>query len=314
MPSWSKIKFYYDENLAAGALTASSTASGYDVANVLDRFEGTYWRAANTNDQFLNWDAGEGNLYTSDFFSLAGHNLFTIRALVKLQYSHDNVKFYDCFDAYLPSDDKAKVKEFSSITARFWRVSIAPADSSSSSSSSSSLSSSSSSVSSSSTSSSSESSSSVSSSSSSFSSSSSCSSSFSSSSSSWALLNVAQIAICFFGQKTELDYADASFDPHGQDDKANVNVSHTGFVTGIHNTFIERNMKLGFSDADSALYDKLKLWIDNNGQRNFFVAWEDSVHADDVFLMRANKKANNPLVRGGLYRNLNVNLVGRKET
>lgn len=323
---WSKIKFYYDENLASGTLAASSTGSGFSVDNILDRLEGSFWRAANTNDQFITWDAGEGNIYTADYFAFAGHNLFTIRGEIKLQYSFDNSVWHDCFSKFLPSDNKAKVQEFSSITARFWRVAITPADSSSSSScsssfsscsssfssSSSSLSSSSSStsVSSSSSSSSSESNSSSSSSTSSCSSS---SSSLSSSSSSWALHSFAQLAVCFWGEKTELDYASRSFDPNAQKTNANVNITQGGYVSGIHTKHTERQLRLAFSDADSTLYDKIKAWNDDNGLKNFFVAWEDTEHGDDVFLMRSTTNFNNPLTRGGLFRNISINLRGRAE-
>lgn len=126
------------------------------------------------------------------------------------------------------------------------------------------------------------------------------------------MLAIPQIGLCYWGEAVELDYASTEFDPHGQEDKSNVNVSHTGYVTGIHDRFIERNMSLTFQDADSDLYDKVKAWIDDHGRRNFFIAWESSSHADDVFLMRSKSNANNPLVRGGLYRNINVNLIGRK--
>ena len=48
------------------------------------------------------------------------------------------------------------------------------------------------------------------------------------------------MALCIWGEHTELDYATASFDPHAENVKANVNVSQGGFVTGIHKSYSER--------------------------------------------------------------------------
>ena len=123
---------------------------------------------------------------------------------------------------------------------------------------------------------------------------------------------VPEIAIMYFGETVELDYATNSYDPNAEDDKAVVNESQTGFVTGIYDKYIKRAMNLIFTDADSTLYNKLVAWHDEVGRENFVVAWDTGEHSTEVFLMRHVGQFNNPLVRGGNYRNTSIKLVGRK--
>lgn len=121
------------------------------------------------------------------------------------------------------------------------------------------------------------------------------------------------MAICVWGMKTELDYADSSFDPYQQEAKANVNLSQGGYVAGLHTMYTERQLSLTFEDADSTLYGKIKSWWETNGLKNFFVAWETANNPADVFLMRPDTRFNNPLTNGGATRSITINLSGRKE-
>ncbi|MBI5970872.1 MAG: hypothetical protein HY884_06930 [Deltaproteobacteria bacterium] len=121
------------------------------------------------------------------------------------------------------------------------------------------------------------------------------------------------MAICIWGNKVELDYASASFDPYEQDVKAQVNLSQGGYVTGIHTQYTERSLNLRFDDADSALYAKVKTWWDSSGLKNFFAAWETANNPNDVYLMRPDTRFSNPLKLGGAYRDISIQLKGRKE-
>ena len=121
------------------------------------------------------------------------------------------------------------------------------------------------------------------------------------------------MTLCIWGLKTELDYATASFDPYEQEAKANVNLSQGGYVTGVHTQYAERALQLRFDDADATLYGKIKTWWDTSGLKNFFVAWDTANNPTDVYLMRPDAMFSNPLVMGGLYRSVSVNLKGRKE-
>lgn len=122
-----------------------------------------------------------------------------------------------------------------------------------------------------------------------------------------------EMAICIWGNKTELGRARVDFDPHGQTHKANINIGPTGYVLGIHNKHVQRDMTLAFPNADSALYDKVAAWRDGSGLKNFFVAWERSNHPEDVFLMRPDPKFFNPFRHGGTRRAVSIKLLGRAE-
>lgn len=147
-----------------------------------------------------------------------------------------------------------------------------------------------------------------------------------------------EISICSFGASTELDYASSSFDPNGQESKANVNLSYGGVVTGIHTLYTERSLSLKFDDvnvkaksyladgsyrADGSLtasgtefvslYEKIKHWWENSGMKNFFVGWETAGNPGEVFLMRPDGSFKNPLKSGGAYRDIVLKLKGRKE-
>ncbi|MBI5599208.1 MAG: hypothetical protein HY890_05655 [Deltaproteobacteria bacterium] len=121
------------------------------------------------------------------------------------------------------------------------------------------------------------------------------------------------LTLCIWGNETALDYATASFDPYEQEVKAAVGMSQGGYVTGIHTEYTERSLSLRFEDADSTLYGKVKTWWDTSGLKNFFVAWETANNPSDVWLMRSDEKFSNPFKAGGLYRDITVNLRGRKE-
>ena len=127
------------------------------------------------------------------------------------------------------------------------------------------------------------------------------------------LLAAPSISTLIWGNKTELDYASASFDPYEQEVKAAVNMSQGGYVTGIHTQYSERSLSLRFDDVDAALYLKFKDWWDSSGLKNFFVAWDTTNSPNDVWFMRPDTKFSNPFKAGGIYRDVTVNLKGRKE-
>lgn len=389
--AWGKVKFYWNELLSS--LVATSTAIGFDVINLLDRFEGTKWRATSTIDQYITYDAGEGNTYTADFLAISGHNLYSITATLGLQYSTGSTTGSDLVtNGAFTSDASgwtASAASLSSvgggqsgnclqvansgaasglgyqditglIVGETYKLSVyfkkgtgatgaikigTTTDDDA------------------------------------------YGSNLAISDASWTeytyiftatetiaritLINesavasetslfdtvslyiidwtdaftgytpasdlslikeftsqlkrlwrveisgtpsaIAEMALCFWGELTELELVSGGLDPHGQIDKANVNMSHTGYVTGIHNRYIERSMSLIFEDADSTFYNKISAWWEQNGRKNFFISWEPVSHSTDIFLMRTKPEFKNPFVKGGLYRNITIELIGRKE-
>ena len=122
-----------------------------------------------------------------------------------------------------------------------------------------------------------------------------------------------EAALCIWGEKTELDYMTGSFDPDGEDISANINVSYSGYVTGIHQQYSERRLMINFQDGDPALYQKVKSWWEGSGLKNFFVGWETANRPDEVYLMRPGTSFVNTFTYGGAYRNITIKLSGRKE-
>jgi len=257
--SWAKIKFFWSTMLgsAGSTLTATSTASGYDVANIYNMLETNMWKSASAADQAVHYDAGAGNAFSADYLVILGHNLGTIGASVLLQASATGAFAGEQTDVVNEAitADTVYLREFTSPGAlRYWRLSLI------------------------------------------------------------GMSAAPYMTLCIWGDKTELDYASSSFDPNAEEVKAAVNLSQGGYVTGVHTRYTERSMRLRFNDADSTLYAKVKAWWDGSGLKNFFVAWENVNNQNDIFLMRPSATFNNPLVRGGAYRDITINLKGRKAT
>lgn len=263
MTQWAQPRIYYhainNPAVSPGStLAATTTASGFSVANVYDMREGTWWKAANTTTpMYITLDTYATDVFDADYIAVCGHNLKTVGATIGLHYSTDNFAsdIHDAFTPFAPSSDKAFVKEFTSPGAkRYWRLYLTG-----------------------------------------------------------TLSAAPQIAIAVWGKKTTLDYATAAFDPYEEEVKAAVNLSQGGVMAGINIAYSERSLALRIDDADAALYAKVKGWWDVSGLKNCFVAWDYANNPADVWLMRPDMKFSNPFKGGGLYRDIAINLKGRKE-
>ena len=257
--TWAKVKFFWDNvfGISGGALAATSTASGYAVANIHNGLEVNSWKAANTTTPMYITIDTYSSATESDTLVILGHNLNTIGATLGVHYSTDNfaASIIDAFTPFAPTSDAVILKEFTSPGGkRYWRLYLTG-----------------------------------------------------------TLSAAPEIQIAMLCNKTELDYCTASFDPYEQEAKANINISQGGYVTGIHEIYTERSLSLTFEDADSTLYGKVKTWWETHGMNQLFVAWETANNPTDVYLMRPDGKFNNPLTNGGAYRDITINLKGRKE-
>ncbi len=126
-------------------------------------------------------------------------------------------------------------------------------------------------------------------------------------------LTAPYMAICIWGEKTELDWATSAFDPHRQTMVEKATVSYGGYLTGIHTQYTERSMSLRFADSDTALYGKVKNWFETHGTKNLFVAWDTANSPGEVFLMRPGSRFSNSFNQTGLYRDISISLTGRRE-
>lgn len=123
--SWNKIRFFYETMLgsAGSTLSASSTASGYDVKNIYNMLEGNFWKAASVvPPATITYDAGAGNTKTADYIAVIGHNLFTAGASFYIEYSDNNVDWTTAWST-TPTSNKVFLGEFSGAGAhRYWRI------------------------------------------------------------------------------------------------------------------------------------------------------------------------------------------------
>lgn len=120
------------------------------------------------------------------------------------------------------------------------------------------------------------------------------------------------MTICIWGNKTELDYATASFDPYEEEAQANISRTQGGVVAGIHTAYTDRRLSLDISDADSTLYNKVKTYRDTHGMRQLFIAWETGNSPNDCWLLYPDEGFRNPLTNGGAYRDISLSFKGRK--
>ncbi len=263
MAAWAKIKFFWDTMLGSResslSVTSTETVGDYSVDYIHNWLEVGSWKSANqTTPIYITYDSGVGNTKEADYLTILGHNLFTVGALVSLEYSSTGAwsgEEVAVVNSTTPLSNKVFHREFTSPGSfRYWRLKI-----------------------------------------------------------SGTLTDKPYMSICVWGSKTELDFVSSSFDPHRVNQMATVALSSSGFVTGVHERFVQRDIKLSFSGADSTLYGKIKTWHDSVGLRNFFMAWDSTNSSDDVFLVRTCKIFNNPFDETGVYRDVTIELKGRRE-
>ena len=128
------------------------------------------------------------------------------------------------------------------------------------------------------------------------------------------LTSVPFIGIAYWGQKVEINYVTASFNPHDEEEEANINESLTGVLLGVHERFTRRPIKIMHRASDDLDYQKIKAYKDEVKLLNFFLAWDKTEHYADVWLMRFKQKTfKAPFTKGGLYRDISYELIGRKE-
>lgn len=120
-----------DNRLADGLLTASSTALGFDVLNILDRRPYTFWQAASTAAQTVTVDCGSAK--PADAIGIMGHNLAS--AALTVQSSADGAAWTTRL-TLTPADNGAAMVALagtanpdtgrltSPVSARYWRLQI----------------------------------------------------------------------------------------------------------------------------------------------------------------------------------------------
>ena len=122
-----KPKILFSSILKDATLSATDTATGYDVDNIIDLRPYTLHKFNAFGTKYITADYGSA--VEADALGLVGHNLGTAVATVSVEYSSDNfaADTHEALAGFLPANDKAIMKEFTSASARYWRIKIVTA-------------------------------------------------------------------------------------------------------------------------------------------------------------------------------------------
>lgn len=113
-------------NFLFGNITATDTASGYDINNIRDWRDYTYWVAASHGTKYITLD-GSGN-YKGNTLGIAGHNLGTAAAKVTIDYYKESTGTWEtALSEFDVTSDKPLVKTFTEQEAYDWRIKIVTA-------------------------------------------------------------------------------------------------------------------------------------------------------------------------------------------
>lgn len=114
----------YDNRLADGTVTATTTAAGYAAANIIDWRAYTFWRSADTATQYLTVDCGEA--LAADAVGIHGHNLFSVGATLAVECSSDDfaTDVTVASAGALVTSDGPLLRTFAAQTKRYWRIKI----------------------------------------------------------------------------------------------------------------------------------------------------------------------------------------------
>lgn len=107
-----------------GALTATSSAAGYPVTNLVDRRNYTMWKANAHGTNYINIDHG-GPTYDINGCAIFGHNFYSNSAVVTLQYYHDPPGEWEDVADFVITKDGATSLIFTTVTnGEQWRIKI----------------------------------------------------------------------------------------------------------------------------------------------------------------------------------------------
>lgn len=110
-------------NFLFGTISATDTATGYDVNNIVDWREFTYWKSTGAGTKYITLD-GTYN-YAADTLGIAGHNLFTVGASVRVEYYNTGTGTWDtAFNDTVVTSNNPLLITFPSKSAYDWRLVI----------------------------------------------------------------------------------------------------------------------------------------------------------------------------------------------
>lgn len=115
----------YRNVLTRDNTTATDSAVGYPVANLVNNTTNQQWKAADASGTKYITISGQGAA-EADYFGLARHNLGSTGATITLQNSPDASTWTDASEEITPGTDYALMYRFEADTAAYWRLRIVP--------------------------------------------------------------------------------------------------------------------------------------------------------------------------------------------
>lgn len=115
-------RIYHDSRFDDGTPAASTTATGFDVLNLLDWRPYTKWQPT-ALPATVTVDSGSAK--AADYCVVWEHDLGTEGATLEVRGSTDDFSASDVLvDSLTPSDDAPFLLEWSSVSYRYWRIRI----------------------------------------------------------------------------------------------------------------------------------------------------------------------------------------------
>ncbi|MCK4609411.1 MAG: discoidin domain-containing protein [Gammaproteobacteria bacterium] len=103
-------------------VTASTEGTGFEKENAYDGFGFDWWKPTATGDSWIK--ASFASAQSVDYVAIMWHDLSDHSSSYKLQYSDDDISYFDSFTAVSPSDNNTIYKSFTSSSHKYWRVLI----------------------------------------------------------------------------------------------------------------------------------------------------------------------------------------------
>lgn len=114
-----------DNRFADATPTATNTAAGFDAAHIGDLRTHTSHRFASSGTRYYTVDCGSAR--SADTLAIVKHNLGTAAAAVSVESSPDNAVWTERLAPFTPTADTIICKQFTTASARYWRVKIVTA-------------------------------------------------------------------------------------------------------------------------------------------------------------------------------------------
>ena len=120
MPANAYPVILYDSRFRDATPTATDTATGYNVSNINDYRTYTFHKFAASGTKYITVDCATAK--ADDSLAIIGHNLATAAATISVESSDNGSSWTERLAGFTVTTDKALLKTFSSVSARYWRI------------------------------------------------------------------------------------------------------------------------------------------------------------------------------------------------